>query len=308
VSRPAIATMLAVILASASARSGESSGTGVKDKDYREVVVGLAVGDADSDLAPREAFAEANRAYRAAAQSAGEARKVLYREAARRYAGLARRHPNGYVLYNLGNARFRAGEFGGAIAAYRRAADFLPRHAATRRNLALARDTAPGGRQGIVAEPHPAAAAFFFWHYGLSLAEAEKLAAFFFLALLGLLAARLFAGPPLRRRLRPAAIACGALALAMALSSTAKLAWSSEKDAVVVASEARVRSEPAGRAVELFILREGAEVRVLGRSGAWSRVLAGADRRGWVESETIERLAAEPRLPGRHAATRPKSR
>ncbi|MHC4507314.1 MAG: hypothetical protein ACYTFI_28935, partial [Planctomycetota bacterium] len=146
--RPAIATMLAVIFAPASARSGESPGTGApisKDKDYREAVVGLAVGDADTDLAPRKAFAEAGRAYRAAAKAEGEARKVLYREAAGRYAELARRHPNGYVLYNLGNARFRAGEFGGAIAAYRRAAEFLPRHAATRRNLALARDTAPGG-------------------------------------------------------------------------------------------------------------------------------------------------------------------
>ncbi len=78
--RPAIATMLAVMfavmLAPASARSGESSGTGVEDRDDREAVVGLAVGDADSDLPPREAFAEANRTYRAAAQSAGEARKV----------------------------------------------------------------------------------------------------------------------------------------------------------------------------------------------------------------------------------------
>ena len=298
-SRPAIATMLAVIFAPAAARSGESPGGGApisEDRDYREAVVGLAVGDADSDLAPREAFAEANRAYRAAAEATGEARKVLYREAARRYAGLARRRSNGYVLYNLGNARFRAGEFGGAIAAYRRAEDLLPRHAATRRNLALARDTAPGGRQGIVTEPHPAAAAFFFWHYGLSLAEAEKLAAVFLLALLGVLAARLFVEPPLRRRLRPAAIACGALALAMALSSSAKLAWSSREDAVVVAREARVRSEPAGRAVELFTLREGAELRVLGRSGGWTRVLAGADRRGWVESETLEALAAEPRV------------
>lgn len=291
---PGAPVTLLVLLAAGGARAGRAPGEGApisEDATYREAVVDLAVGRAASELPPREAFADANTAYRAAGEAGGEARKVLYREAARRYAELARRNPNGYVFYNLGNARFRAGEVGGAIAAYRRAEELLPRHAATRRNLALARDLAPGGRQGVVTRPHPAAAAFLFWHYGISLAEAEKLAAFLLLALVGLLTARLFAREPLRRRLRFPAIASGVLAGAMALSSAAKLTWSAADDAVVVRTQARVRSEPAGRAVELFILREGAEVRVLGRSGEWTRVGAGSDRRGWVEKGAVEVLA-----------------
>jgi len=257
--------------------------------------------DSEKKPSPREAsfqetFDEAGRLYREAAGAEGERQKDLYREAAALWAGLAARTPNGRVLYNLGNARFRAGELGRAIAAYRRAERLLPRHRPTRANLAYARDLAPGGGPG--REPHPAAAAFLFWHYALSLAEAEALAVVAFLALLGLLAARRFVDQRLGRRLAPGAIAAGVLFGAFALSSTAKLADSPKGEGVVVTAEARVRSEPTGRAVDLFTLREGAEVRVTGGSGNWTRVFAGGDRRGWVESRAVEVLS-EPPYAGR---------
>ncbi len=292
----------------------------------------------------REAFVETNHIYREAADAEGEKREELYREAARRYAAIAflgTRRSNGYVLYNLGNARFRLGEYGRAIAAYRRAEVLLPRHGATRRNLAFARENAPGGEPG--AGPHPAAAAFFFWHYAISLAEAEALAAFFFLALVAALSVRLFvsagalygsararlsgaaqiggagrtaepiitlsASPPARpkplrrgegpwmKRLRTAAIALGVLAGVFVLSSAAKLSSRSRPWAVVTAEVVPVKSEPAGRAIELFPLREGAEVRVIGRAGEggeWTRIEAGRDRRGWVETRAVEVLSEAP--------------
>jgi hypothetical protein len=244
------------------------------------------------ELTPQETFGEATRLYREAAAAEGERKKDLYREAATLYAELAGRTPNGRVLYDLGNARFRLGETGRAIAAYRRAERLLPRHRPTRANLAYARDLAPGGGPG--REPHPAAAAFFFWHYAMSLAEAEAMAAVVFLAFIGLLAARAFAGDRLRRRLATPAVAAGVLFAVFALSSLAKLADSPESEGVIVAAEARVRSEPSGRAVDLFTLREGAEVRVTRRSGEWTRVTAGADRRGWLESRAIEVLSDPP--------------
>jgi hypothetical protein len=245
------------------------------------------------ELTPQETFGEATRLYREAAAAEGERKKELYREAATLYAELAGRTPNGRVLYDLGNARFRAGELGRAIAAYRRAERLLPRHRPTRANLAYARDLAPGGGPG--REPHPAAAAFFFWHYAMSLAETEAVAVLVFLALLGLLAARSFAAEErLRRRLATPAVAAGVLFAIFALSSLAKLADSAGGEGVIVAAEARVRSEPSGRAVDLFTLREGAEVRVATRSGGWTRVTAGADRRGWVESRAVEVLSDPP--------------
>jgi len=240
----------------------------------------------------QERFDEATRLYREAASAEGERQEELYRKAAELYAGLAAETPNGRVLYNLGNARFRAGELGRAIAAYRRAERLLPRHRPTRANLAYARDLAPGGGPG--RKPHPAAAAFLFWHYALSLAEAEAMAVLTFLALLGLLAARRFVDAPRRGRLSAPAIAAGILFGVFALSSLAKLADSPAGEGVVVAAEARVRSEPTGRAVDLFTLREGAEVRVTDKSGNWTRVSAGADRRGWVESRDLEVLSDPP--------------
>jgi hypothetical protein len=243
-------------------------------------------------LSPQETFDEATRLYREAGGAEGEQAKELYREAARLYATLAAETPNGRVLYDLGNARFRAGEFGRAIAAYRRAERLLPRHRPTRANLAYARDLAPGGGPGRA--PHPAAAAFLFWHYAMSLAETEALAATAFIVLLGLLAARRFVSDRVRRRLSAPAVAAGMLFAVLALSSLAKLADSPAGEGVVVAAEARVRSEPSGRAVDLFTLREGAEVQVTRRTEGWTRVVAGPDRRGWVESRAVEVLSDPP--------------
>jgi len=270
------------------------------------VVLSLAPAAAAAEEPPREALAEADRAYRAAAAETGESRTALYREAARRYALIAARVESGRALFNLGNARYRSGELGRAIAAYRRAEVCLPRHAATRRNLQLARERAPGGGPG--PQPHPAAAAFFFWHYALSLAEMEAAAAAFYLALMGVLSVRLFVdgrtGPARlwRARLRTAAIVLGALVFCAAMSSAAKLASRSRDEAVVVAGEARVRSEPAGRAVDLFPVREGAEVRILGRSGDWTRIEAGRDRRGWIETRALEVLSDPPHVGDEAAA------
>jgi len=240
----------------------------------------------------QETFDKATRLYHEATDVEDERKKELFLEAAGLYAKLAVEIPNGRVLYNLGNARFRAGELGLAIAAYRRAERLLPRHRPTRANLAYARDLAPGGGPG--RKPHPAAAAFLFWHYALSLAETEVLAAVAFLSLLALLAARCFVGERVRRRLAAPTIASGVLFGILALSSMGKLAASPASEGVVASAEARVRSEPTGRAVDLFTLREGAEVRVTGRSGNWTRVFAGADRRGWVESRAVEVLSDPP--------------
>jgi len=279
--RTLAAVALAGLFASAVSRAGEAGETGKAEK-----------GPSPQATSSQEIFDEATRLYREAGTAEGERRKELYREAAEIYATLAAETPNGRVLYDLGNARFRAGELGRAIAAYRRAERLLPRHRPTRANLAYARELAPGGGPG--RKPHPAAAAFFFWHYALSLAETEAVSAAAFLLLLGLLGAMRFVEGPLRRKLAPAAVAAGALFGVFALSSIGKLSDSPAGEGVVVAPEARVRSEPTGRAVDLFTLREGAEVRVRASSGGWTRISAGPDRRGWVESREIEVLSDPP--------------
>lgn len=240
-----------------------------------------------------ELFKESNHLYRQAAEREGEKRTEAYREAARRYAEAAAEADNTYVLYDLGNALFRAGEFGRAIAAYRRAEILMPRHAGVRRNLAIARDNAPGGSRA--PKPHPAAAAF--WHYGLSLAEVEALAAFFFVACMAALGVKLFVDRGMAQRIRPLPVVFGVLAFAFAASSFAKLASTEPDGAVIVVREASVRSEPAGRAVEVHVFREGAEVRVLRRAGEWTRIESEGDTRGWVETRALEFLSDPPGTP-----------
>ena len=51
---------------------------------------------------------------------------------------------NGAVYYNLGNAYFRAGEFGRSIAAYRKAKPYRPRDPYLEANLRQALSVAPG--------------------------------------------------------------------------------------------------------------------------------------------------------------------
>jgi tetratricopeptide (TPR) repeat protein len=246
--------------------------------------------------APATLFAEGNRLYRQAAAHGGEEQVELYRRAARTFARAADSVQNAYLLYNLGNARYRAGEWGRAIAAYRRAELLRPRMGPLAKNLALARERAPGGAPA--PKPHPAAAAFFFWHYALSLSEAEGLCAAFYLVCMAALSVRLFVRGRGRQWARTAAIVAGALAFTLMVSSAAKLASGRRDDAVVVSKETSVRSEPAARAVELYVLREGAEVRVITRDHEWTRVQLGDGARGWVETQTLERLADPPYAGG----------
>src|SRR4051812_33759765 len=66
-----------------------------------------------------------------------------YEEAANGYQELVRSgHWNATTFYNLGNARYRLGDFGQAILNYERALTLEPRHPEANANLQLARDEA----------------------------------------------------------------------------------------------------------------------------------------------------------------------
>ncbi len=71
--------------------------------------------------------------------------KEQYREAAKEFESiLADGYRSGAVYYNLGNAYFRAGEYGRAILNYRKAKPYLPRDPYLKANLQQAIATAPG--------------------------------------------------------------------------------------------------------------------------------------------------------------------
>lgn len=235
---------------------------------------------------------EATRLYRNAGEAKGDEKITLYVNSAKKYAQLAGQSENGYTYYNLGNALYRAGQKSKALAAWLHAKELLPRFDAIGQNIEFVRDELRGGRSGINSKPHPAARAFFFWHYGLSGAEVDFACVIF----AWLLAIVLF-----WRKLFPVhavvggklALGIGVLLAAFLLSAITRTAFK-ERRAVVVSSSLGLRSAPGARAVELSKLFEGAELRVLEREQNWSRVEIDSNHRGWVDGKSILELQSIP--------------
>src|SRR5262249_46022679 len=75
---------------------------------------------------------------------------------------------NGAVYYNLGNAYFRAGEYGRSIAAYRKAKLYRPRDPYLEANLRQALSVAPGR---LPEPPPPWWSHVLFWSGWLSFPE-----------------------------------------------------------------------------------------------------------------------------------------
>jgi tetratricopeptide (TPR) repeat protein len=172
---------------------------------------------------------------------------------------------NGVVYYNLGNAYFRAGEYGRAIAAYRKAKTYRPRDPYLEANLQQALSTAPGH----LPEPPPSWwRHVLFWSGWLSFPEKVHTAfAGFVLAALASCAAA-----PLRWP-RAYWISAGLVALAAVMSLDAGLdyadvAWSRHG---VVTTETVAR-KGIGKDYEPAFdqpLKDGAEFTILSENGDW---------------------------------------
>jgi len=183
------------------------------------------------------------------------------------------------LWFNCGNAEFKAGHLGQAIAAYRQAELLTPRDAELRANLAFVRTQVQGA---VLRESR--------WHNwvgGLTLNEGALLTAVFFWTLFGLLAAR-----QLRPSLAPRLRGLTWLALVLTLSSGAVLALQtvnhfSASVAVVTGTEATARSGPWDDAQSAFTARDGAELRILDRHNDWVQVANGAGKIGWFSRQQV---------------------
>lgn len=187
------------------------------------------------------------------------------------------------VYFNLGNACFKSGQPGRAIAAYRRAKELSPRDADVRANLKFARSQVSGGE--------PARAAF--WKRGMevmSVNEWTMLAAAAAWLWFGLLALGEW-----RREWRRASqnLLTGFGLAAGLLAAVAGTAWWSDDffdSAVVIAKEATVRGGPLDEAKEAFALKDGAELTVLDRRDDWLQVSDRQQRVGWLKLDALALL------------------
>jgi tetratricopeptide (TPR) repeat protein len=214
--------------------------------------------EAANKLYEESKFAEAAAAYEKLAQS-GQVSEPLY--------------------FNLGNAWFKAGKIGRAIAAYRAAERIAPRDPDVRANLQFARNQTPA--------PTLAPSRWQRWLGRLTLNEWTVLAAvalWLWLLPLALLQWRPALKPAFRIYLYCLATAVVLLcACAFAALKEARLA----RPAIVIVPETSVRFTPLPESATAFTLHDGAELRVLDQKDECLQVTAGPRRTGWVQRSQV---------------------
>lgn len=237
-------------------------------------LLALSLAAADPASSPAARFEAAGRAY-----LAGD-----FEAAARGYQELLAEGWESPALHlDLGNARYRLGKRGAAVAAYTRALRLDPGDADARANLELLR--AENVDQVMGAEARP-----------LALRAAARVPdgvalAVFALAWLGLwsaLAARRFAASARRGLLGLAAGAAALVSVGGGAVLAGKAAARSTPLAVVTAATAPVREGPEAALRSSFELHEGTEVRVLEVRGDAVRVRLGNGLEGWVAASDLE--------------------
>jgi tetratricopeptide (TPR) repeat protein len=188
------------------------------------------------------------------------------------------------LLFNDGNAHFKSGNLGSAIAAYRRAALLSPRDADVRANLEFARNQV----QGATMRQSP----WQNWLAELTLNEWTGLTAILFWLTLGLFAAMLIR-PGLKSVLSaPARIAVIATIFFGACLGGAISIHYSQPVAVVLSQDAVTRSGPFNDAQNAFAVHDGAELSVLDQRDGWVQVSDGNGRSGWMPDSQIAVLPA----------------
>jgi tetratricopeptide (TPR) repeat protein len=186
------------------------------------------------------------------------------------------------LLFNCGNAEFKSGHPGKAIAAYRQVALLSPRDAEVNANLAFIRNQVQGATLRESRWQN--------WLGQLTLNEWTLLAATAFWLTFILLATRQIR-PVLGPKLKNATFVFAALTVlsgaALGLQAAEHF---SKQTAVVVSPEATARSGPFDEAQSAFTVRDGAELAVMDWHGDWLQVADGSGKIGWLQMKQVEIL------------------
>jgi tetratricopeptide (TPR) repeat protein len=189
------------------------------------------------------------------------------------------------LYFNYGNAEFKSGNLGRAIATYRRAAELAPRDAEVRANLDFTRSQVQGPVLRENRWSRLAGRLDF-----LTLNEWTGLAVVTVWLMFGLLAVR-----QIRPSLKPVLGGLTKLAVAAAILACACLGVNaaihfSKQIAVVIASDAVARSGPFDEAQNAFAVHDGAELAVVDQKNGWWEVTDGSGRIGWLPQKQVEIL------------------
>jgi tetratricopeptide (TPR) repeat protein len=195
-------------------------------------------------------------------------------------AALSNGYQAGGVYFNLGNAYYRNGQLGRAIAAYQRAHRLLPRNSDVVANLETARNQT---RDHVWSTEPPAVfRSFFFIYYIFSVDELLWAAAVLWAGMFLVLSLHAFVP---RAWLRTTAVCLATLVCVVGLFAAIHMyAIGAGRHAVVCADNVIARAGTGAAFAELFVLNDGTEVRVLERQPGWLKVLADANK-GWIPAD-----------------------
>ena len=178
------------------------------------------------------------------------------------------------VWFNLGNAAYKSGQLGRAIAAYRMAERQEPRDDALRANLQFVRTKVYSDERTRL----PA------WVSVIRLATLNEwtlVTASLLWILFGLLAC----GELLRKRFPKAMFGCVILCIPSALALGGAWYDQTSSQAIVTAKEATARFGPLDESQSAFQLRDGAELTVQAVKGEWLEVRDAEKRVGWIRRD-----------------------
>jgi tetratricopeptide repeat protein len=203
-----------------------------------------------------------------------------FTEAAQAYERMLKSGQVGPALwFNVGNAYFKSGQIGRALAAYLQAERITPRDPDVRANLQFARNQTQGPTQ-VPSRWHR-------WLGRLTLNEWTLLSAgafWLWLLVLGLRQWR----PTLKPGSRGLVVALG-LATLLAVAGLGA-DWREVhlvQTAIVVTPEVTVHHGPLDESPTAFTAHDGAEFEVLDRKDQWLEISAGQSRIGWVRQDQV---------------------
>ncbi|MHB2025858.1 MAG: tetratricopeptide repeat protein [Elusimicrobiota bacterium] len=209
-----------------------------------------------------------------------------YAGAAAGYAQLAQAHQsNAAYLYDLGNALFKEGRLGPAIASYERAFAVNPRNPDIRYNLDFALK-----QSGETLVPPGVPAVLFDVFYWFSIPELKGLQ--WIMCWLAMLLAGLWA---LRAKTR---VILGRWVLALLAAWIfwggwlwVRLSLEPNQLGVIISASSQIRSGPGDKFNVTFTAPEGRRIEILGIQGNWLEIgVLKEGVQGWIRSGSVEKI------------------
>ena len=189
----------------------------------------------------------------------------------------------GGLYYNLGNAYYRDGNLGRAIASYLKARQLLPRDSDVLENLNTARSQTSD--KIAVSSPPAALKQFLFLYYNFSVDELLWMTAVIVAAFFVFLSIYAFWQNSIVKKIIKFTVF---VLLIIGVTATIKYYnFSKHSTAVIIAKKAVVRSGPDKSYSEIFALHDGTEVEIMEKRAGAAKIKVDG-KKGWINLNDIE--------------------